>query len=176
MASAHNSSEYVQDLSDLYGESVEAVEQEFPGIFRPENKKHEVLGEVDLLVREDGESDIYRALEVKTSESLRQKNIIRQAEEARDQCNTIEDYFEGLREDIELEAEYLIKPEGNLEEVYRLWNNLPEEFCRDDAADVVDDAGRMPYIEDEALVEVDEEIYRVDDSLSAVFESGIVQP
>lgn len=176
MASAHNSSDYVEQLSEWYGEDVVAVEQSYPGIFRPSNGGHANIGEVDLLVSEGGNPEKLRAYEVKESGSLNQRNILSLAERAREQCDKMEDYFEDLRQDYDFESSYIIRPVGHLRTTYEIWDSLPEVFHMDDAKEAVSEPGRIPHVEDRALEELDEEMYKIDDGLEAVFETGIVQP
>lgn len=175
MASAHNSSEYVEELSNWYGEDVVAAEENFPGIFKPSKEEHELLGEVDLMVSEGGDPESLRAYEIKEAGSLNQRSILHAAFRAKDQCDNMENYFNDL-EGYELTSAYIIKPEEHLKAVYEIWDELPEVFTLDDAKDTVSEPGRIPYLEREVLEGKEDKMYTIDESLTALFETEIVQP
>ncbi|WP_153550375.1 hypothetical protein [Candidatus Nanohalobium constans] len=174
MASAQNSSEYVELIAGLHdGSEVVAVEERFPGIFKEYNGNYD--GEVDLLVSEGGIPEKLRAYEVKDVESLNQHTIVSHAARAREQCENIEEHFESLG--YEVEAECLINPQGHLAAVKEMYDSFERDlFDLDDAKDIISEPGRMPHLKEEALEENEEGLYKINNELAAVLESGLIQP
>ncbi|WEL19745.1 hypothetical protein [Candidatus Nanohalococcus occultus] len=172
MASAENSSEYVDKLSKWYGEDVVAVEEDIPGIFQPLEDPHEVLGDIDLLIEEDPGS--LKAYEVKETGSLNQRTVLGHARDARKQCDKIESYLEDVT-NYSVDAEPIVTPKGHLKAIYEIWEGLPEEFELDQAKDTVSEPGRIPYLEREVMDRKEKELYELDSSLTALFESKTVQ-
>lgn len=172
MASSHNSSEYVENLSDYYGNSVIASEKSRSDILAY-NVSEDLEFEVDLLISGgEGSSDL-QAYEVKETGSLRQYIIVKQAMTAKKQCDKLEEAFSC--EGFNVDAGYVIKPVRNLETAYSVYDFFGSEpFNLEDAEDLIGE--EVSGLEDRAFEQREDGLYEIKEELEPVFESGIVQP
>lgn len=170
MSIKKSSSDAISSLAGYYGEDVLAVEEPYSGVFSDRRDQESITGVADLVVEHDEGIKIY---EISESESLNQDILLERAMSARNQLDKAQAYFES--KGFEVETEYMIVPKKHLASVYDISQELPEEFTLEQVKDTIEPA-RAPYIEENALEEVEEGIYQLDESLEALIETEIIHP